>query len=128
MLCSVSMSTIQTSGAAAELLRPAQRPGMANLKPWPKGVSGNPGGGVGEYHEARRLCAAKTAEAVKRLFELMASDDERVSFMAVTAVLERGIGKPRDHSNEPPSRIDLSALTPEERQMMARLLQKVMGL
>ena len=59
----------------------------------------------------------------------MSSDDHRVVFMATEAVLNRGAGKPRDHSNEQgPGRIDLSALTPEERQAMAKLLMKALGL
>jgi len=43
--------------------------------------------------------------------------------------MNRGVGKPRDHSNEQDrGRIDLSALTPDERQTMALLLKKCMGL
>jgi hypothetical protein len=49
--------------------------------------------------------------------------------MATEAVLNRGAGKPRDHSNEQGTeRINLSALSIEERETMARLLAKALGL
>jgi len=49
--------------------------------------------------------------------------------MVTEAIMNRGVGKPRDHSNEQDrGRIDLSALTPDERQTMALLLKKCMGL
>ena len=102
------------------------------LRPWQKGQSGNPGGvgGPGSaYHEARRICAEASPEAARKQVELMGSDDPRVVFMATEAVLNRGAGKPRDHSNEQGTgRIDLSVLTPEERQVMVNLLQKAMAI
>jgi hypothetical protein len=48
--------------------------------------------------------------------------------MAIKEVLERGIGKVRDHSNEAPQRIDLSALTDQEREAMVLLLRKALRL
>ena len=101
------------------------------LRPWQKGQSGNPGGvgGPGSaYHEARRICAEASPEAARKQVELMSSDDHRVVFMATEAVLNRGAGKPRDHSNENPTKIDLSALSPEEVKAMVPLLKKAMGL
>ena len=101
------------------------------LRPWQKGQSGNPGGvgGPGSaYHEARRICAEASPEAARKQVELMSSDDHRVVFMATEAVLNRGAGKPRDHSNEKPTKIDLSALSPEEVKAMVPLLKKAMGL
>src|SRR4051812_44107180 len=47
--------------------------------------------------------------------------------MVTEAIMNRGIGKPRDHSTETGGRIDLSALTAEERQAMIGLLKKAMG-
>jgi hypothetical protein len=52
----------------------------------------------------------------------------KAPFMATEAVLNRGAGKPRDHSNEQVGRIDLSALSADERQLMADLLRKAMGM
>ncbi len=53
----------------------------------------------------------------------MKSDDERV------AIINRGIGKPRDHSAEESvkSQVDLSALSDDQRATLALLLSKVLG-
>ena len=84
------------------------------LRPFQKGQTGNAQGiyGSGAYHEARRICAEASPAAARKQVELMGSDDHRVVFMATEAVLNRGAGKPRDHSNEQQGgKIDLSALT-----------------
>jgi hypothetical protein len=39
-----------------------------------------------------------------------------------------GAGKTRDHSNEQTNQVDLSVLSAEEREAMAALLRKAMGL
>ena len=100
------------------------------LRPFQKGHTGNRQGiyGSGAYHEARRICAEASPEAARKQVELMSSDDHRVVFMATEAILNRGAGKPRDHSNEQGGKIDLSALSVEERAAMAKLLAKAMGL
>jgi hypothetical protein len=48
--------------------------------------------------------------------------------MATEAVLNRGAGKTRDHSNEQTNRVDLSVLSAEEREALAALLRKAMGM
>jgi hypothetical protein len=106
------------------------RGNIANLKPFPKGVSGNPGGwNTGLYHEIRKLAADRSAEAMNRVINLMHCDDPRVAFIACQTVLERGIGKPRDHSAEESakSQVDLSALSDDERASLAMMLSKVLG-
>ncbi len=101
------------------------------LRPFQKGQTGNPQGiyGGSAYHEARRICAEATPEAARKQVVLMNSEDERVALMATEAVLNRGAGRPRDHSAEPDQnfRADLSALTPDERATLAHLLAKVLG-
>ena len=69
-------------------------------------------------------------EAAHRLAELMRGDDERVAYMAVTTILERGVGKPRDHSDEENAlgRIDLSALSESDQALLIELLKRVMGM
>ena len=103
-------------------------PQGGRLIPWQKGQSGNPGGIRGEYHAVRRLCADHSLEGAKQLISLMHDTDTRVAIVAIKEVLDRGIGKPRDHSNEQGGKIDLSALSAEEREAMAKLLAKAMGL
>ena len=115
--------------------RPLQKgevlaPNGGILRPFQKGHSGNPQGiyGSGAYHEARRICAEASPEAARKQVALMNDPDSRVVFMATEAVLNRGAGKPRDHSNEQTNRVDLSVLSAEEREALAALLRKAMGL
>ena len=49
-------------------------------------------------------------------------------FMVIEAIITGDIGKPRDRSTETGGRIDLSALTADERQGLIGLLKKAMGL
>jgi len=123
------MSDSATSGTAT-VLPPAHVPshGYGRIHPWQKGQSGNPTGKLGEYHAVRRLCADHSIEGAKQLIALMHDTDTRVAIVAIKEVLDRGIGKPRDHSNEQGGKIDLSALSAEEREAMAKLLAKAMGL
>ncbi len=49
--------------------------------------------------------------------------------MVTEAIMNRGIGKPRDHSgDEPAARFNLSALSHEDRVLLAALLGKALGL
>ena len=43
----------------------------------------------------------------------------RADVLPAEAVLNRGAGKPRDYSNEQTNRVDLSVLSPEEREALA---------
>ena len=104
--------------------------GRGRLQMWEPGKSGNPGGmGVRLYHEVRKLAADKSMAAMERIISLMHCDDDRVAFIACQTVLERGIGKPRDHSAEESakSQVDLSALSDDERASLAMMLSKVLG-
>jgi hypothetical protein len=99
--------------------------------PWKPGQSGNPAGLITTaYHEARAICAEATPKAARKQVELIGSADERVAFMATEAVLNRGAGRPRDHSDEDKQRqrVDLSALSPDERASLAALLVKALGI
>ena len=100
------------------------------LRMFPKGVSGNPGGIQGEYQQVRRLCAQHSVEASRRLIELMRGSDERVAYMAATSIIERGVGKVRDHSAEESAmaRVDLSRLSQSDQELLVRLLKRVMGI
>lgn len=60
-------------------------------RPFPKGVSGNPGGRPRQ--DVTELARAHTVECVKALVEALKSPRERVP--AATALLDRGWGKPQ---------------------------------
>ncbi len=103
-------------------------PQGGRLLPFVKGQSGNPSGYGGRYNEVRKICAENSVRAALRLSELIHDADGRIACMAAMAVIERGVGKVRDHSGEGQGRMDLSALNYDERQALATLLAKALGL
>lgn len=105
--------------------------GHGRLIPYQPGQSGNPNGPVdlSAYHEARRICAANSPEAARIQVQLMNDDDSRVRLMATEAVLNRGVGKPRDHTaDDRNQRVSLAALTPDELTSLATLLKRALGI
>ena len=105
--------------------------GSGRISPWQKGQSGNPTGlqSTGEYHRVRKLCASHSEEAALGMIRLMReSEDERIQYMCMTSILDRGIGKPRDHSADDQARtiVNLDSLTDDERALLAKLMGKVL--
>jgi hypothetical protein len=97
-------------------------PENARQHKWKPGQSGNPSGRGGLYHEARRLAAEASPEAMKRLIELMKNaEDERVAFMACTAILDRSGVKPIEYDAREEQQA-LSRLPLEERKARLREL------
>ena len=115
-----------TVGPSAAVLR-----ARANLlPPWKKGQTGNPKGVVSTaYMAARKICAQHTEKAALKQIELIDDPDSRVAFMAIEAVLNRGAGKPRDHSNEEHAlqSLDISVLTVEEQDMLLGFIKRIMA-
>lgn len=70
-----------------------KRGNSANLKPFQKGVSGNPGGKPKQFFDVQRLARQHSPRAFQRILELVESDDERIAYMASNTVLERAYGK-----------------------------------
>ena len=96
-------------------LHPAMRSRM-----WGPGQSGNPSGNSGEYGVAIKLAQRAAPKAMRRLIELMDSEDERVATVACNAILDRAFGKAKaadEQKDELVARIQ--AMTPEERVKMA---------
>ena len=84
-----------------------------------KGQSGNPNGNKGStYGEVVQIARQFSEKAVRRLIELVDSDDERVAFMASQALLDRAYGKPREAPQSLPAADPAAA----ERQSRARAL------
>jgi hypothetical protein len=86
-----------------------------------KGQSGNPTGNKGStYGEVVQIARQYGEKAVRRLVELVDSDDERVAFMASQALLDRAYGKPREFNDLSPA--DASATEERRRRVVASLV------
>ena len=64
-------------------------------RPFPRGVSGNPGGRPRAALDVQELARAHTPDAIQALVAALSSPRERVS--AAVALLDRGWGKPTQH-------------------------------
>ena len=99
-------------------LLPAMRSRM-----WKPEQSGNPTGHSGEYGTAISLPQRAAPRAVRRLIELMDSEDERVAAVACNSILDRAFGKSKpaeEAKDDLVSRVE--AMSPEERVWMAQEL------
>jgi hypothetical protein len=89
---------------------------------------------LGLVHELHPSLAIELTQAhlpaATQVIELMrTSDDERVTFMCADALIRRGAGPVRDHSAEDDqtSRINLDALSADERKALVSLLRRALG-
>ena len=106
------------------------RPQAARAHQWRPEQSGNPSGRGGLYQECRRLAAEASPEAMRRLIELINAEDERVSYMATTAVLDRSGVKPIDYDpaeDQPQPSWDPGALSDEEREQLKAIYRKMLA-
>jgi hypothetical protein len=97
---------------------------------WRPGQSGNPSGHSGEYGVAIKLAQRAAPYAVRRLIELMDSEDERVAAVACNSILDRALGKPKPVEEQKSDKSDmearLAAMTREQRlQYMRELLERI---
>lgn len=65
-------------------------------RPWPKGVSGNPGGRPREVGHVRELARQHTEEAIRTLVEIATDPSQpgRARVAAAEAILDRAWGRP----------------------------------
>jgi hypothetical protein len=79
-------------GARGKGLRPNS---LANLKFWPKGVSGNPSGKSSSLNDIMRLARSHAPEAIEKLLSIMRDKKaaHRDVIQACLALLDRGCGK-----------------------------------
>jgi hypothetical protein len=71
--------------------------------------------------EADPRCSIAVPDAMRRLIELVYSDDERVATVAINAVLDRAWGKPREAKPEEEQArptVDTSRLTEAQKQAL----------
>ena len=66
---------------------------LANLKPAKKGEVRNPHGGPKTPPDVKEALQAMLPQAVKRLGELLMSDNEKIAVQAVQVVFDRNLGK-----------------------------------
>jgi hypothetical protein len=93
---------------------------------WRPGQSDNPSGHSGEYGVAIKLAKQAAPYAVRRLIELMDSEDQRVAAVACNSVLDRAFGRPGPAAKEEKEGMEarLANMTREQRlQYMRELLE-----
>ena len=85
-------------------------------RPFRPGQSGNPGGRPKSNEHVRNIARSNSVRAIKRLIELMESDDERVAFTASKEVLDRAFGKPKPDATDEkePLQINILRFTKEQ--------------
>ena len=85
-------------------------------RPFPKGISGNPGGRPKVLGEVQELARQKSPEAVNTLSNIM--HDEKAPpaarVAAANALLDRGYGKPTQPISQTLAKIDPSSISGEE--------------
>lgn len=67
----------------------------ANLKPFVKGQSGNPSGGSKKVAAVQKKAEDFVDEAVAVLAAALKDGDTKTRIMAANAILDRGLGKPK---------------------------------
>lgn len=75
--------------------KPAYRPLPPIETRFKPGVSGNPNGRPKKAQQIVEKAQENAEKALKALIDLMGSDDERVKLAAAMAILDRGLGKPK---------------------------------
>ena len=65
----------------------------AGGRPFPKGVSGNPGGRPKVDPEVKAILKAAAPDAARRLVEMMYNENPKIAMWAITDILDRTQGK-----------------------------------
>jgi hypothetical protein len=91
-------------------------------RPFPKGVSGNPGGRPRVLADVQELAREKSPEAINTLVAIM--DNEKAPpaarVAAANSLLDRGYGKPTQPISQTLAKIDPSMMSDEELAAIVR--------
>lgn len=90
-------------------------------RPFPKGVSGNPGGRPKMNPEVKEILKAAAPEAARLLVEMMYDDNPKIAMWAITDVLDRTQGKPIQAQD---INMDLSGIVDVRTQIRGVLLEQ----
>ena len=85
-------------------------------RPFPKGVSGNPGGRPKVLGDVQELARQKSPEAINTLSNIMHNEKAppAARVAAANALLDRGYGKPTQPISQTLAKIDPSSISDEE--------------
>jgi hypothetical protein len=85
-------------------------------RPFPKGISGNPGGRPKVLGDVQELAREKSPEAINTLSNIMrdAKAPSAARVAAANALLDRGYGKPTQPISQTVARVDPSSISDEE--------------
>jgi hypothetical protein len=85
-------------------------------KPFPKGVSGNPGGRPKVLGDVQELARQKSSEAITTLANIMHDDKAppAARVAAANSLLDRGYGKPTQPISQTLAKVDPSSISDDE--------------
>ena len=91
-------------------------------RPFPKGVSGNPGGRPKVLGDVQELARQKSPDAINTLVEIMNNDKAAPAarVAAANSLLDRGYGKPAQPISQTLTKIDPSTMSDAELVAIAR--------
>jgi hypothetical protein len=91
-------------------------------RPFPKGVSGNPGGRPKVLGDVQELAREQSPQAINTLAKIM--NDEKTPpaarVAAANALLDRGYGKPTQPISKTVAKVDPSSMSDEELAAIAK--------
>jgi hypothetical protein len=85
--------------ASAENSGPSKG-GVSNLRPFQKGISGNPGGRPKAEKDIKALALKNSVYAFQKIVDLIDDEDPRVALTAAKEVLDRAYGKPKQTEDD----------------------------
>lgn len=92
--------------------------------PWKPGQTGNPNGRPKKVQQIIDRAQEHAEAALDALIELVNSEDERVKLQAATALLDRGLGKPKQTVEDVTSKTEVSDYTVDELRALAGMGSK----